>query len=70
MKTKYGWLYWLNMFLVQWFFVRIIRTDDKDGNTLGYGIMGPVLPMRGWRSPYIGWLYYHEIYNVRKELQP
>lgn len=43
----------LNFYLVQWLFVRVARIVIDD-NTIGWCLIGPVLPMTGWRTDYIG----------------
>lgn len=44
----------LNIFVLQWFFVRLARIIDDDMKQVGWGLLGPVLPLTGWRSDYIG----------------
>lgn len=44
----------LNLFLIQWLFVRLARVTESDGRTNGWCLIGPVLPLTGWWSRYIG----------------
>ncbi len=48
------WLHALNVFVVQWFGVRLVRVSAGNRH-VRYGLIGPVLPMTGWWSDYIGW---------------
>lgn len=43
----------LNVFVVQWFFIRICRFMNDDGIQNGWGFLFPVLPLTGWRTDYI-----------------
>ena len=44
---------WFNYYIIQWFFIRIIRKyDDDDGNYIGMGILKWVCPLTGWNSDY------------------
>lgn len=45
-------LKFINMFLAQWLFIRFTKNFDEDGKFLGYGILGFVLPMTGWRGDF------------------
>jgi hypothetical protein len=49
MKT---WLYWLNLIVLQWTCWRLCRFVDDAGKTTGWGILGPVAPLSGWRGPF------------------
>jgi len=44
----------LNLFLIQWLFVRLARVTESDGRTNGWCLIGPVLPLTGLWSRYIG----------------
>jgi len=50
MRTFLGdtWVGWLNLLVVQWLFFRIYWNTEPDGEVLGWGILGPVLPVSGW----------------------
>jgi hypothetical protein len=54
--SDHTWLGWLNLLLVQWSFFRIARRVDLKGKQTGWSILGPVLPMTGWGSPYV-WIW-------------
>lgn len=48
----------LNMFVLQWFWIRLARICVRDGNGYrqqAWGLMGPVMPLTGWWTDYIGW---------------
>jgi hypothetical protein len=51
----YSWIGILNILLLQWFFVRLQATADKDMNITKFEIIGPIVPMTGWWSKYV-WL--------------
>ena len=51
MKINFTLLGVINMLFVQWLFIRIVRF--KYENYCQYGIMGFVVPLSGWESPYI-----------------
>lgn len=42
-----------NLFCMQWFFIRIEANVNEIDDSISIGIMGFVLPMTGWWSPYI-----------------
>lgn len=46
-------LYFINFFIIQWFFIRICRFLDDDGIQTHWGILFPVVPLTGWWSSYI-----------------
>jgi hypothetical protein len=52
-KGEWTWLRCVNFFILQWFGVRLARAmcDDK---FLYYVLIGPVAPMSGWWSDYVG----------------
>jgi len=43
----------LNVFLMQWFFIRICRFMDDNNVQTHWGFLFPVIPLTGWRSNYI-----------------
>lgn len=51
------WLYFLNLFILQWFFVRLVRivyTVDITGETTTtkYKFAFGIYPLTGWNTPY------------------
>ena len=42
-----------NFYFAQWMLVRLAKVIDND-RPVGWVLIGPVLPMTGWRSPYVG----------------
>lgn len=52
--TKRTWVYWANVLLVQWMFIRITRyrDDQNPDKTSGFGLLGFVVPLTGWFSDY------------------
>jgi|JI9StandDraft_2_1071091.scaffolds.fasta_scaffold127584_4 hypothetical protein len=51
------WLYFLNLFILQWFFIRLVRiiyTNDISGETTNvkYKFAFGIYPLTGWRTPY------------------
>lgn len=58
MRKVFGktWIGWLNIFLIQWFFVRVSYGLNDKGRLKGIRLLGFVVPCTGWRSNYI-WLY-------------
>lgn len=42
------WLGLFNFLVMQWYFCRVARFYDDVGQPIGYGLVGPVLPMTGW----------------------
>ena len=48
-------LFWLNVLIFQWFFVRLWYSYAEDSNdTLGQlGFLFPILPLTGWSSSFI-----------------
>lgn len=44
---------WTNFLIVQWFFIRIAKTEDADtGEHIRWSVIGPVWPLTGWWSNY------------------
>lgn len=39
---------WFNFLVAQWLFVRLARIVDHDGSTVGWKLLGFVVPMTGW----------------------
>ena len=51
----YSWLGFLNLLIVQWFFVRIqacVDTDDH-GHIFELELIGFILPLTGWWGKYV-----------------
>lgn len=50
------WLWYFNFYLLQWFFIRLVRVTDVNTKKIkGFNVIGFILPMTGWtgwRSPY------------------
>lgn len=55
MKTLFGenWVGWLNLIVLQWFFVRLFYSMNDAGQIEHYGLFFPIVPLTGWRSDYI-----------------
>jgi hypothetical protein len=55
MKTILGnsWVGWLNIIILQWFFVRLFYQLKDNGEILGYGLLLPVVPLTGWWNDYV-----------------
>lgn len=49
-------LHFVNMFFVQWLFVRLAKIVDDNGKTQRYTVIGFMLPLSGWDYDFI-WLY-------------
>lgn len=45
------WLYFINWFILQWFFIRLVRICE-DGATVGFAIIAGVVPTTGWNNCY------------------
>ena len=45
------WLQFLNQFILQWFFIRLVRISE-DGQTVGWALMTSVMPTTGWGDSY------------------
>lgn len=52
----------LNMFILQWFFIRICYFVHDDGFQFAWGFLFPVVPLTGWRS-YVDPLNGHKFSN-------
>lgn len=52
---KYSWVGLLNIFIIQWLFIRIqISVKSKTDRTIvDWNIIGFILPLTGWFSKYI-----------------
>lgn len=51
-----SWVGWLNVLILQWFFVRLQGAFDEheDGTTATYwALILPVIPLTGWWSNYV-----------------
>lgn len=42
------WLWWLNYCILQWFFVRLARSQDSSGNHVGFVLWLGWVPLTGW----------------------
>jgi hypothetical protein len=52
--SELSWVGWLNMILIQWFFIRIAyHIDEEGGRKYDFFIIGLVIPLTGWWSDYI-----------------
>lgn len=49
--NKRTWLGWLNIIVLQWFFIRLAR-NFRDDELTGFSVIGLILPMTGWGLPY------------------
>jgi len=52
---RVSWVKAANVFLFQWYFVRLARVLNDEGKQEGWGFIGPVLPLSGWGTDYVGW---------------
>lgn len=43
-----SWMGWLNVFIIQWFFIRLARYYTDDTEEQGYMIVKWIVPMTGW----------------------
>jgi len=48
----YSWIGWLNIIILQWFFVRLFYLENDRGNVENYGFMFPIVPLIGWWGNY------------------
>jgi hypothetical protein len=48
----YSWLGILNMAILQWLFIRLQATVEN-GQIVKFKVIGPVVPLTGWWSPYV-----------------
>lgn len=47
-------LKFVNIVFCQWFFIRLAKTQNvKTGETIGWGVMFPIVPLTGWFSDYV-----------------
>lgn len=51
MKIKLTWLFLLNFILLQWTGIRLARVTEM-GKPVGFRLVGFILPLTGWRTPY------------------
>lgn len=42
-----------NFLIAQWSFFRLGKEVTKDGEFMRWTVIGPVIPLTGWWSPYI-----------------
>lgn len=57
----YSWIGWLNITILQWFFVRLYYVENDQNNIENYGLMFPIVPLTGWWSNY----FPHKYWNVK-----
>lgn len=54
-RTPITALWFLNVFILQWFFIRLARVIDVVScRQTHWTIIGPVVPLTGWRTDFIG----------------
>ena len=53
MSDKKIWLGWLNILILQWFFVRLAWYKYDESDEVFYTLWGPVLPLTGWWGRFI-----------------
>jgi hypothetical protein len=46
------WLKFLNMFILQWFFIRLARVFDDEHKQVGWDIIRWVVPTTGWKRDF------------------
>jgi len=46
------WLEFLNKFILQWFFIRLAKVVDEDGDIIFWTILKWIIPCTGWGAPY------------------
>ena len=46
------WLGWLNLLILQWFFLRLAEGRDGDGNHYNWKLFFGIVPATGWNKPY------------------
>jgi hypothetical protein len=44
---------WFNFLILRWTGFRLAQVAHSDGR-ITWSLMGPVLPLTGWRTPYVG----------------
>lgn len=53
----YNWIGWLNIIVLQWFFIRLYYVEATQNSAESYieryGFMFPIIPLTGWWSDYI-----------------
>lgn len=47
-----SWIGWLNVLIIQWFFIRICYVLGDDGKPKSIGFLGMVIPLTGWYSDF------------------
>jgi hypothetical protein len=57
----YSWIGWLNIVILQWFFVRLFYSENEQGNIENYGFIFPIVPLTGWWGDY----FPHKYWNVK-----
>jgi hypothetical protein len=55
-----SWLKFLNMFILQWFFIRLARIVNDNGDTEGFTVIKWIVPGTGW--VFMDYLYVDEIF--------
>jgi len=57
LKRLSSWLFWVNFFVFQWFFIRLGKTvKPKTGEIISWRIFGFIAPLTGWWNKYI-WIW-------------
>lgn len=57
----YSCIGWLNIIILQWFFVRLYYVENEQNNIKNYGFIFPIVPLTGWWSDY----FPHEYWNIK-----
>jgi hypothetical protein len=53
----YSWVGWLNMLVLQWWLICLqVALCAKTGKSVRWKLIGPLVPLTGWWSPYV-WLW-------------
>ena len=47
-----SWLGYLNFLILQWFFIRLAKVNDVEGQFVRWTVLRGVVPLTGWWSPY------------------
>ena len=54
----YTWVGWLNIIILQWFFIRLYYIENDQNIIENYGIMFPIVPLTGWWNNYFPTKYW------------
>lgn len=49
----YSWVGWLNIIILQWFFIRLYYSVNEQNSIECYGFLFPIVPLTGWWSDYV-----------------